>query len=96
MRIMTLFFLLAACTAVPPGNPSVSRVSAVSSGTCPSPDPVRDGPLVDAIRADDATSVAAQLARDPSDVRARAALVLISGEGTLDENEAACFTPYFP
>ncbi|MEM8851140.1 MAG: hypothetical protein AAGE03_14035 [Pseudomonadota bacterium] len=85
---------LSACVPSPaPDNPSPTGLPQVT-GTCPSPDPIRDGPLVDAIRADDATSVEAQLARNPGDARARAALVLISGQGPLDENEAACFVPY--
>ncbi|MEM8823669.1 MAG: hypothetical protein AAGF30_08680 [Pseudomonadota bacterium] len=56
---------------------------------------MRDGPLVDAIRRDDAASVEARLAQAPDDSRARAALVLISGQGALDQDEAACFAPYF-
>jgi hypothetical protein len=86
--------LLAACAATPGGgNPSVARALA-AGGTCPAPDPVRDGPLVDAIRLDDATTVEAILARDPGDARARAALALISGQGRPDPDEAACFAPY--
>ena len=62
-------------------------------GTCPSPDPVRDGPLVDAIRLETPAPVAAILARDPSDIRARAALDIISGARP-DRDQAACFAPY--
>ncbi|MGB3556832.1 MAG: hypothetical protein WBA25_19575, partial [Jannaschia sp.] len=61
---------------------------------CPDPDPSRDGPLVDAIRADDPRPVQAALARDPGDVRARAALAVISGQGRPDPAQAACFAPY--
>ncbi|MEL6588221.1 MAG: hypothetical protein AAFY65_03495 [Pseudomonadota bacterium] len=78
----------------PSGNASVARAERVGSGVCPSPDPTRDGPLVDAIRRDDARSVEALLARTPEDTRARAALAVISGQGTPDPNEVACFAPY--
>ena len=90
-----LALALAACGVAPSGNPSVARAVSAGGGICPDPDPVRDGPLVDAIRADDATSVEAALARAPDDPRARAAFAVISGEGRPDPNQAACFAPYF-
>ena len=87
--------VLTACGGAPTGNPSVARVANLTAGgTCPDADPVRDGPFVDAIRRDDATVVEARLARDPGDLRARAALAIISGQGRADADQAACFAPY--
>jgi hypothetical protein len=94
LAVFPLLPLLAACVDAGAGNPSVARAVAAGDGLCPSPDPARDGPLVDAIRADDATAVEALLVREPSDTRARAALAVISGRGTVDPDEAACFAPY--
>ena len=98
MRLAIVFpLLLAACAggnATIPGNPSVSRAVAGGDGVCPDPDPSRDGPFVDAIRADDATAVEAALARSPGDPRAATALAIISGRGTVDPDQAACFVPY--
>ncbi len=89
-----LIVALAAC-APPAGNPSAARTASLSAGgTCPDADPVRDGPLVDAIRRDDATPVQATLARTPGDPRALAALAIISGQGRPDADQAACFAPY--
>ncbi|CTQ48652.1 hypothetical protein [Jannaschia donghaensis] len=79
----------------PSSGTSPSTLRAVSGGaTCPSPDPARDGPLVDAIRTGDAAPISAALARDPSDERATAAQAIVSGRGTADPNQAACFAPY--
>ena len=86
--------LLVGCGGAPAGNPSIARGVAVGGGTCPDADPVRDGPLVDAIRRDDAGPVEARLASNPGDPRAQAALVLISGRGQADPDQAACFAPY--
>ena len=86
---------LAACGGGAPAGPAAPRAVAAATGTCPAPDPIRDGPLVDAIRARDATPVRAALARDGGDTRARAALAVITGDGAVDPAEAACFAPYF-
>ncbi len=89
--------LLTACGGAPSGGTSAATRSvagAVSGGgTCPTPDPVRDGPLVDAIRAGNAAALRAVLARDGTDARAAAALALIEGKRP-EANEAACFAPY--
>lgn len=93
---LTLLVALAACGGAPAGNPSVARtsVSLAGGGTCPDADPSRDGPLVDAIRRDDAGPVEARLASAPDDARAQAALILISGGGRADPDQVACFAPY--
>ncbi|WGH77754.1 hypothetical protein [Jannaschia ovalis] len=74
--------------------PAVARMSASDGGVCPAPDPVRDGPLVDAIRQGDPAPLRAALARDPSDARAAAALAVVTGRGPVDADQAACFAPY--
>lgn len=98
IRALTLLSILAlaACAGGSTGNPSVGATSlaAANGGVCPDADPARDGPLVDAIRRDDATPVEALLAVNPDDARARAALILISGEGRANPDQAACFAPY--
>ena len=96
IRASAFLVMLAALTAC--GGPndagsSATRIAA-AGGTCPDADPVRDGPLVDAIRLSDAAGVRARLAADPGDARAQAALALITGQGRPDADQAACFAPY--
>lgn len=88
---LPLLILLAACGG---GNSPAPRAVAQSDGACPSPDPVRDGPLVDAIRLDDPAPLRERLARDPDDARAAAALAVVTGRGPVDPDQAACFAPY--
>ncbi len=83
---------LAGCGGGPSGGGAALR-SVSLGGTCPAPDPVRDGPLVDAIRRGDAGPVRAALVRNAGDTRAAAALAVIGG-GRPDADEAACFAPY--
>lgn len=87
---------LAACGGAGPGASTADGVAglALARGTCPSPDPVRDGPLVDAIRTGDAAPIRAALAANPGDPRATAALAIVTRQGTPDPSEAACFAPY--
>lgn len=98
IRALPLLVCLA-LTACGGGGPSSSAspaaLRAVSGGgSCPSPDPVRDGPLVDAIRTGNAAPIDAALARDPADARAAAARAVLTGRGTADADQAACFAPY--
>ena len=67
---------------------------ALAGGVCPSPDPVRDGPLVDAIRTGNRAPIEAALTRDPADARALAAQAIVTRRGTPDADQAACFAPY--
>lgn len=85
--------LLAACGG--PSTPAAPRAATSDGGICPDPDPIRDGPMVDAIRADDPRTPRAALALSPNDARAQAALAIITGRSTPDRNQTACFAPYF-
>lgn len=92
--VVLALLTLASCGGVPPGGTaSLARAVASGGGTCPAPDPVRDGPLVDAIQTRDAGPVRAALSRDAADARARAALAVLEGQRP-DPDEAACFAPY--
>ncbi|WP_299814432.1 hypothetical protein [uncultured Jannaschia sp.] len=81
--------LLSAC-----GGASAPVTEAAGPGLCPDPDPVRDGPYVDAIRQGDRATVEAALARDPTDPRALAARAIVTGRGRPDPAQADCFAPY--
>lgn len=100
MRLLTLLavvpFVLAACGApAPTGGGRAPAAIAAGSGVCPDPDPVRDGPLVDAIRTGSVGPIDATLARNPSDARAVAAKAVVDGRTSADPNQLACFAPYF-
>lgn len=94
MRAAALGLVLAALAGcgAPPGGAATR--AAAAGGLCPDPDPVRDGPLVDAIRRGDARAVEAALARDPGDRRAAAAALILAGRSGADPDQAACFAPY--
>ena len=81
--------LLSAC-----GGGSMPPMEASGPSLCPDPDPVRDGPFVDAIRLDDLAAIDAALARDPDDPRALAARAIVTGRGRPDPAQADCFAPY--
>ncbi|WP_179380190.1 hypothetical protein [Jannaschia marina] len=92
LSIVTLLMACGGGTTTGGTSPAVAR--AVSTGgTCPAPDPVRDGPLVDAIRTGNAAPIDAALARDPADARALAARAVLTGARP-DPDHAACFAPY--
>ncbi|SDY66098.1 hypothetical protein SAMN05444004_102265 [Jannaschia faecimaris] len=88
---------LAACggSASSGGETAAARTLSFGGGTCPDPDPVRDGPFVDAIRTGDARPVEAILAQRPDDPRALAAQAIITARPPPDPAQAACFSPYF-
>lgn len=93
LGLVSLLALTACGGAAPSSGDAVAGVR-LAAGTCPSPDPVRDGPLVDAIRTGNSVPIEAALARDPGDIRAAAALAIVTRQGTPDPSQAACFAPY--
>ncbi|UWQ17646.1 hypothetical protein [Jannaschia sp. M317] len=97
MRLMIILtaLMLTACGGGGNGPTPRAAPALASGGTCPDPDPVRDGPLVDAIRTGNAAPIQTALARDPADPRALAAQAVLTGRGAADPAQAACFAPYF-
>ena len=90
-----LFLALVSLTAcggggATPGAAPMARAVA-GGGTCPDADPVRDGPLVDAIRTRDRAAL--ERAAASGEPRAVAALALLRGQAA-DRDQAACFAPY--